>query len=262
MTPDSNKECVPDLTCNTGKTCTECGRTLGYVPVAGECIPCSTITNCIQCTITNVELCQVCADGFYVDSLGQCTACASGCEICKSAETCLGCADGHTLSSDVNEGQCIACASPCLTCLGSSDFCLSCEPGFDPIGWKCQQQNYVLFSLLFSEAPAAVLADVDNIVTSLLGFLGKTKRNTIVWLTFKAGSTNATGNYNTASTESTALSDAITGSSSIGSYSVISSSVTAVGGTTSSSDDSGSNLGLILGTSIGGALLLGKIFFI
>ena len=150
LTPNANKECVPDLTCNTGKTCTDCGKTLGYVLVAGECVQCETIPNCVQCTKTNTQYCQICADGYYVSDLGQCSACSSNCEICKSAETCLGCADGHTLSSDVTEGQCIACASPCLTCLGSSDFCLSCEPGYDPIGWKCQQQEYILFSLLFN----------------------------------------------------------------------------------------------------------------
>lgn len=67
----------------------------------------------------------------------------------------------------------MTCISPCLTCAGVPNYCTSCVSGYTKRGWKCQNDNYVGFTLKF---PANSVSDikgiVDSIVTAILTAAG------------------------------------------------------------------------------------------
>jgi len=39
------------------------------------------------------------------------------------------------------------CNIPCLECRGTASTCISCISGFTRIGWKCQKNEYVGFTI-------------------------------------------------------------------------------------------------------------------
>ncbi|WWD17054.1 hypothetical protein CI109_101491 [Kwoniella shandongensis] len=101
---------------------------------------------------TSSSKCNVCAEGFFQDSTGNCLACPLGCESCElqsgtnSTATCLSCSANLSLSSskpatcssstescsdgtyyDSSSSSCKSCSPACSTCTGpSTSDCLAC----------------------------------------------------------------------------------------------------------------------------------------
>lgn len=89
------------------------------------------------------------------------------------------------------------CASPCLTCIGASTSCSSCIDGFTKKGWKCLNNTYVGFTIVFNAEPSFVLENIDSIVASFLAMAQRTNGNvdlgSVTFDSFKQGSTIAGG---------------------------------------------------------------------
>jgi hypothetical protein len=167
----SGNTCVLNLTCNSNSSCTDCGQGLNYVLVAGQCLSCPTIANCVQCSSTNSYLCKICQSGYYLNSSGLCIACSSSCTNCLSGSVCTGCAVGYTLPGSDSRGRCLACKSPCATCASSTTYCTSCLTGFSKVGWKCRNNSYVDFSVTLNTNASFIFADLDTIVSFILKIL-------------------------------------------------------------------------------------------
>lgn len=168
------------------------------------------------------------------------------------------------------------CYSTCATCVDDANFCLSCIAGYTLIGTICRQNFYLAINLVLGPAAAnTIFATGEDpnlqaaktikhlhrfgehfyrvvLPASFIRVSTEPWENTIQMNSVAAGSVvvnmnvGAGSNTNAASAQ-TSLSNAIASNSGTG-YSVVSSSVVANGGSTSSG--SGSNLGLILGLSI------------
>jgi hypothetical protein len=112
-----------------------------------------------------------------------------------SADVCTGCAIGFTLPENQTQGQCLKCSSPCATCLGVTDYCLSCVDGYTKKGWKCQNNKYVGFVFTLSDTPENILNNVDYIVVLLLSITRQNSTN-VQAITFdyiRSGSTVVSG---------------------------------------------------------------------
>lgn len=137
-------QCVADLSCNVGKTCTSCS--LGFALRFGECIQCTTgDANCIACSPSNVNSCTRCASGFYINGNRQCIKCSSECKTCQNQDACMSCSDGFYLDRVLLSatGRCLACRSRCKTCTRNAFFCTTCREGFSLEGTKCIDENRV-----------------------------------------------------------------------------------------------------------------------
>jgi hypothetical protein len=253
----SGNTCVLDLSCNNGSSCTDCGQGLNYVLVAGQCLGCPTIANCVQCSSTNSYLCAICRSGFYLNSSGLCIACPSSCTNCLSGSVCTGCAAGFTLPGDSTRGRCRACRSPCATCASSATYCTSCLTGFSKVGWKCRNNSYVDFSVTLSTNASFIFADLDTIVSFILTILNESLTNIhkVTFHKIKDGSAVVGGSVDSTtlptSTAAAMLATGFSSGGSVGSFPVVSSSVTVYGG--SDSD----NVGVIVGATIGAVAGLG-----
>jgi hypothetical protein len=80
--------------------------------------------HCVNCQANSVfnkytNTCE-CITGFYLVSIGVCSACSSSCLSCEGSESnCLSCYPGFSLKGN----QCdVRCLPPCTTCAGSSGF--------------------------------------------------------------------------------------------------------------------------------------------
>jgi hypothetical protein len=188
--------CVQDLSCNNFNNCTSCGQGNGYILVGANCLRCANIPNCVQCRPTNSRKCSLCATGFYINDDDTCSSCPSSCVSCISNRVCTGCAEGFTFPEGFTKGQCLKCTSPCQTCYGAQTYCTSCVGGFTKVGWKCQSNLNVGFSItLNAGSVAAVLNTIDLIVTQLLTLMGisNTKTDLITFKSFKFGSVSLDG---------------------------------------------------------------------
>ncbi len=133
------------LTCSAYTTCTSCDPAANRILSSSSCIPntgyydnsttiavlCTSIdTNCQTCANTTTFSCQICADGYYLDSTGGCTVCSSTCATCTSAVICITCRTGFNLDS---ASACVAplCTDPnCVDCPSSSLICATCLTGY------------------------------------------------------------------------------------------------------------------------------------
>jgi hypothetical protein len=257
--------CVFDTSCNSTSSCTDCGQGLNLYLDGTNCMTCPTITNCLQCSSSDVAKCARCDNGYFLDSTYTCTQCQTQCTACLSTDICTGCATGYTLLSGVSSGSCIACSSPCVTCQGSSTYCLSCADGYTKKSWKCQRNKHVGFSFVLDGDPTAVLAAIDGIVTSLLTGMGENTTNTdaVTISSVTNGSTVVTGSA-TSSSSSTSGSTVSAGiassvSGGLGGFSVTSSSLTLEGESSASSDD---KTGLIVGLVVGLTVFVGIVILV
>lgn len=178
-------KCVLDISCNANNSCTSCGQGIGYflVPVSsvgGYCSQCPNITNCLQCNPNNAFYCLLCANGYFLETNGTCTSCSSNCTYCSSNTTCTACSPGWTLVGNTTRGMCLTCQSPCATCEESQVQCTSCMPGFTRKGWKCLSASGMGFEFVLNAAAMTVLADIDNIVTSILTILNQDTNETSI----------------------------------------------------------------------------------
>lgn len=107
----SNNACAPSFACNADESCEDCSYGLNYYWAlssngGGVCLECPSIDNCIQCDEYNTYECAICANGYYIDDDGSCTACSSNCTACWSDDICTGCKPGWTLRKGQTEGRC------------------------------------------------------------------------------------------------------------------------------------------------------------
>ncbi|WVR06831.1 hypothetical protein IAU60_003867 [Kwoniella sp. DSM 27419] len=140
----------------------------------GKCLS-STECACSAGWTTNTtisgSLCNVCAEGFYLDGFQNCSACPLGCKTCglepgSDTPTCTSCQAGLTLSSsypascaaqgscdagsyfDPSDSTCKGCSPACSTCTGPAPSdCLACASPrvnlqgqcvhYDPTTAKC-----------------------------------------------------------------------------------------------------------------------------
>lgn len=258
--------CVQDLSCNSFNNCTSCGQGNGYILVGANCLRCANISNCLQCRPTNNKKCSLCATGFYINDDDTCSSCPSSCVSCMSNSVCTGCAEGFTFAEGFTKGQCLKCLSPCQTCYGTQTYCTTCVSGYTKVGWKCQSNLNVGFSITLNAISVAiVLNNIDSIVSQILTLIGANTTNTdlITFKSFKLGSVTMTG-FATPTTVSSSsivsstasLSSGLT-SSTLGGFPVTSTSVVSNGVETSTS-----NLPLIVGLSVGIPILIGKFLSI
>ncbi|XP_077988684.1 proprotein convertase subtilisin/kexin type 5-like isoform X2 [Glandiceps talaboti] len=98
---------------------------------------------------------SMCPDGFYApDVHHRCRYCDEKCGTCNgpSEYDCLSCPDGQFLIEDRSQctddcgvgyfleyetQNCVPCESHCKQCLGSADFCISCQDGMEMQGSTC-----------------------------------------------------------------------------------------------------------------------------
>ncbi|EAR86012.1 leishmanolysin family protein (macronuclear) [Tetrahymena thermophila SB210] len=151
---DQDNKCKPcDSSCatcdQTSKRCTSCksGFILSrntcsavscqdgaFMNQQGRCQRCSE--SCSKC-VNYQDNCTECATGYTLDPRTQrCIKnqnnqqCHPSCKECSqpnNASACKSCNDGQYL----NRGQCLQCNNSCLTCERYSDFCTSCQQGYN-----------------------------------------------------------------------------------------------------------------------------------
>jgi hypothetical protein len=155
------------------------------------------------------------------------------------------------------------CSSPCLTCIGSSTSCSSCIDGFTKKGWKCLNNTYVGFSIVFNADPTTVFNNIDSIVSSFLEMAKKTNSNvdlsSVTFDSFKQGSTIASGSVTGVGSSALTLGAGQT----FGGITVSSASFTQYGTTIDqpTTQDS-SNIGLYIGLGVGIPVGIGIYFLI
>ncbi|KAL4473123.1 hypothetical protein ABPG72_007353 [Tetrahymena utriculariae] len=172
--PLNNCTCQsPCVTCRGSSTwCASC--LAGYVLKAEKGIcqkECDT--SCLECNQPlNPTSCTSCKQGFYLYQ-GQCFECQPPCLTCsQSRSTCLSCVSNYTLNQIQNicnpicygackdcilplqqnsckscfdqyylskQGECLPCSSECFNCIGNSNICTKCYPGYilNPITFQC-----------------------------------------------------------------------------------------------------------------------------
>lgn len=69
-----------------------------------QCTPCN-ITNCVQCD-NDINVCQACPTGSYVDGTGNCATCPTKCLSCSTNTYCDKCTPGYDAEYD-NTGSMI-----------------------------------------------------------------------------------------------------------------------------------------------------------
>jgi len=124
------------MACNNNNNCTDCGQGTGYILVGANCVKCSAISNCLQCSQTNPQACSICSPGFFINGT-KCSKCSSNCSSCISETICTACVAGFTLPSSVSQGTCLSCTYPCKTCSGTTTYCTLCAEGFTKKNWMC-----------------------------------------------------------------------------------------------------------------------------
>ena len=156
------------------------------------------------------------------------------------------------------EGRCRQCQSPCLTCRGDPKYCTTCVSGFTLDRWNCKNNSYIQYQFVITSLIDVVMADIDNIVCMIYAvmngqdplFAGSNCDKAYITVeSLTSGSTNITG-YTTG-TNLTA--NNVNMGSTLGGYTLASSTLTGYGSYAASSGESGgsSNTGLIVGVVVG-----------
>jgi hypothetical protein len=107
-------------------------------------------------------------------------------------------------------------------------------PGFTKKGWKCQNNTHVKFSFTLNDIPVNVLGNIDGLVLQILRACGENTTNVdaVTFDIVQSGSTLVGGSVTTTTTSPTVAASSLSSAlatNSFGSYSVISSSVSAQG---------------------------------
>lgn len=262
--PTSNS-CTAVSTCTGG--CTVCPY--NYVLNNQQCLQCGN-TACSRCSVTNLNACTTCYDGFYLNGT-TCSACPAGCSTCSNPQNCLSCSSGYTaqVQTIATQTSCVKCQSPCAQCIGNAQTCTTCMAGFTLNGWKCVSNFNFGFSIVLGTTLSAFYTNYASFLTALIQTVGSNNFNTITLGTIASGSVVVNGNLNTdsqsdsnqATSQYNSLTSTLSTGGSIAGMPIQSSSV-AVNGGQIVQPTSGPNLALILGISIPvGVLLLALIGF-
>lgn len=143
--------CMTCTTINGVQSCSRCLPT--FLLVNGSCVCPDNYTasafnsptavcvcalpngNCINCNITNCEVCasnstcQTCASGFNVTAQGLCFGCnITNCVSCQVSGVCSQCQTNYTVSA---YGTCVSCSNitNCVQCL-LNNICAVCQQGY------------------------------------------------------------------------------------------------------------------------------------
>ena len=85
--------------------------------------------DCSHCLEGSDAICNVCFNGYFLNSQNECETCLPQCTSCTGIDKCTGCVDGYY----VVDGYC--CQKGCLRC--DADQCLLCETGLVLVGGHC-----------------------------------------------------------------------------------------------------------------------------
>jgi len=249
----ATSSCLPDLSCNTGSTCSSCpvGYSLTGTAGSGDCDECTAGANCRNCEDGDTSVCEQAKFGFYLDDSDVPTACPTECASCDNEEVCTSCVDGYFRE----EGECLACESPCTTCRKSADLCMSCETDYVLVGWKCIFSQYVEYTLTLDTTMIAFIEQYEAVKAALAAFTDKRGKTSVTFLNLTEGSVHVSGQ--TESTDpgaaQTNMQAAMSTGGSLAGFSILESSITS---TNPPATDEGPNLALILGLSITLPILL------
>ena len=201
---NSLNECVYDSSSCTNGTCTDCGVATNYYLTGNStCLPCPNISNCLQCDGSSLYACQLCALGYFINSDYLCEACPAGCVSCISPSLCDTCKRGYTIPIITEMSACEPCRLPCLTCMNGVSLCLECAPGFTKRNWKCQNDIFLQFKVVFR---TGTVDDINSIAASLvfriLQIMGQNTDNTdlVTIEVIDTGSTVVAGTYDEGTT--------------------------------------------------------------
>lgn len=110
------------LQANQFGKCTSCA--VNYIPRSdGVCI--RIIANCRTLDGTN-QICQVCNDGYYVNTNGGCSVIPENCQSVSSSGVCERCLTGFTL---VN-GVCFTSIQFCVNLNPNNGLCIQCDSNY------------------------------------------------------------------------------------------------------------------------------------
>lgn len=161
------------------------------------------------------------------------------------------------------EGTCLACKRPCTTCEGSPTYCTSCAAGYSRKSMRCRNNTYVGFRFTIASSPSEILASIDTIIAGMLSIMSmnSTQLEAITFESITSGSSILNGALtNDASTQSvTALSSTLSAGLASGipgtPFAVSSVSVTANDPYATTTEESSSKVGLIVGVVVGVTVL-------
>ncbi|ESU40358.1 Variant-specific surface protein [Giardia duodenalis] len=151
---DGTITCVAEAQCATnGQEGTHFMET-----VSSKCVLCGDTTtgsgnnqgidNCMTCTRTGSDkpVCDMCKEGYYLDSDGSCKVCTgANCATCSKDDPtkCSTCKPGYFLQGGTSPGTCTPCDNAasgipgCATCTFSTSLtCSSCKPNYKASGTK------------------------------------------------------------------------------------------------------------------------------
>ena len=231
------------------------------------CVRCPA--NCDKCGLD--DSCSICADGHYKNNAGACVPCEGNCISCKDANTCLRCEAGYfrQLESE-SEGkyklakECTKCDDNCDTCIFDADHCTECHDVKRLQGTVCIGRFVVRFSLNIAANLDDFLVNGEtmNLIENIATVVSKDPLD-IVLNTVAAGSVEVGGEVSSESEEEASqASQTLTSNSNNLGYTVTSSSFDVYydgAAYTVEESSSGVPIGLIVGCSVGGIVLIAII---
>jgi hypothetical protein len=281
--------CAADIACNATDTCTVCPDGFYFQSNNSRCFQCNTQGNCVACSSSNSGTCTGCATGTFLDSTGTCSSCATTCLSCESFTFCTRAIDTYYTvlnAAGTPTGAVAQCLPPCSTCSKQATLCLSCVAGYTLSGTECQINVYLDINIIFAAAGVnpifsnnssnatqlfSALKEYNRIGNGLFQILkssfnwaGTDFRTFIRFTKLFSASVGATmtadsGSFSNGAAATNAFNSAVPAGTTVDGVSVVSSSTTANGYSSSSGDDS-TNLGLILGLSIPLSILRTSFF--
>lgn len=89
--------------------------------------------------------------------------------------------------------QCVACKFPCATCTTTQNYCTSCVPGYQFMGWKCAQSFYFGFQVTLLTTMPTFNQNYFNFILALTNAVGGITTNAISITSIAPGSVIVTG---------------------------------------------------------------------
>ena len=221
----------------------------------------------------------MCNVGYYLNSrYNSCYRCAYNCLECDDYDECTVAKDGYYVPEN-SDGETIGwarpCQSPCATCSGSSDFCKSCKSGYTLNSSSCQQNFYLMITIVLGpRTTGSIILSTQSQAEQLFSALRSLNRignaiNAITPASFNDGrnwqerlkfmgitigslivsTTMATGNFEGSNSQAAAAMTSALSSGSLDGMTYMSSSIEAVGSTYTAEED-GVNVALIVGITV------------
>lgn len=264
----NSSRCDSSLACNATSSCTVCPSN-HVLNDKKQCLKCNVTTlNCNACTYDDLTTCARCVNGFYLLNK-LCVKCDLPCLTCGGKGACLTCTGGNYLVAGQGSlsGLCRKCDTSCLTCDKTPNQCTSCTNTSRLVGFNCISQNNVTVETKLDLTMAEFVNFVEDFRSWLatesnkaIGSSANFNKNMVNLLNVTEGSVNinsalSVGNASLVETIANAITQALSNGAKIGSGIPISGKAVAnviqgSGSTKTTTEESSSKLGLILGLSI------------